>query len=390
MKTTESYDEIKPLNELCKAGKLFEVQDWLKDGRPVNVKQPEKGNRRRSPLEIAIERGFHSLVQVLLEAGAVTADNRYNALEDAVDKKRLDIIKLLIVHGANLKSVDMFNVFLTWDPAIMEYFIEQGADVETGYPLACAFCERIRSALGVYNRHKDRFPSFKEQANIALRYHCKEGNLKWVSLMLWLGADPYAPGLELDDLFRELDPEEEIWCALEYAASHRNYEIFKLKQIKLDPQSRIATELLGSACFSKDSGFLKLLLENNFKPEECEEEGTFLIQRCLRSLEDFWDYMSGHGPARNLDTEKSREKMKMIHLLAKNGAKWKPQDKSIIKDARQALIKMLPDYTVQFIRIMAEYKASNRKCIEELIRTPSIKTVISEHRRKVQELLQEL
>ena len=35
-------------------------------------------------------------------------------------------------------------------------------------------------------------PAVREQANIALRYHCKEGNVKWIALMLWAGADPYA------------------------------------------------------------------------------------------------------------------------------------------------------------------------------------------------------
>jgi hypothetical protein len=49
-------------------------------------------------------------------------------------------------------------VFDAWDPKIIEYFIEQGADVETGQPLASALCWRIRTALGVYKRHKDQFP----------------------------------------------------------------------------------------------------------------------------------------------------------------------------------------------------------------------------------------
>jgi hypothetical protein len=66
-----SYDEIQPLIKLCKAGRLFEVQDWIKSGDPINLAlPPEKGRHRKTPLEVAIESGFHSLVQVLLEAGA--------------------------------------------------------------------------------------------------------------------------------------------------------------------------------------------------------------------------------------------------------------------------------------------------------------------------------
>ena len=36
MKRTETYEEIKPLIDLCKAGKLFDVQKWITSGKPVN------------------------------------------------------------------------------------------------------------------------------------------------------------------------------------------------------------------------------------------------------------------------------------------------------------------------------------------------------------------
>ena len=117
----------------------------------------------------------------MLEAGAEIQDDRYNALEHSLTERRLDIIKLLVKHGADIHSVDMTWVFDAWDPKIIEYFIDQGADVEKNHPLAGAFCSKIRTALGVFKRHKDQFPSFQEQINIALRHHCKEGNLKCVT-----------------------------------------------------------------------------------------------------------------------------------------------------------------------------------------------------------------
>src|SRR4051794_18474576 len=59
-------DDLKELWELCRAGKLFAVQEWIKSGRRSRV--PE-GNFTTTPLRIVIEREFHSLVEVLLEAG---------------------------------------------------------------------------------------------------------------------------------------------------------------------------------------------------------------------------------------------------------------------------------------------------------------------------------
>jgi ankyrin repeat protein len=129
IKRAETYDEIKPLIEMCKNGRLFDVQDWIETDNPINSPPPpEKGARKKSPLQIAIDCGFHSLVQVLLEGGAEFQGDRYNGLEHALTQRKLDIIKLLVNHGADIHTVDMTWVFDAWDPKIIEYFIDQGAD----------------------------------------------------------------------------------------------------------------------------------------------------------------------------------------------------------------------------------------------------------------------
>ncbi len=95
-KNAKDYDDIKPLIEMCKAGELFGVQAWIAAGKHVNLPiPPDKGSRRKSPLQVVVEKGFHSLVQILLESGAIIKDGSYNALEQALTKRRLDLIKLL-------------------------------------------------------------------------------------------------------------------------------------------------------------------------------------------------------------------------------------------------------------------------------------------------------
>jgi len=43
-KRANDYEEIKPLIDLCKAGRLFDVQAWIADGKPINPPPPpEKG-----------------------------------------------------------------------------------------------------------------------------------------------------------------------------------------------------------------------------------------------------------------------------------------------------------------------------------------------------------
>lgn len=110
---------------MCKAGRVFEVQDWIASGKPVNPPPPEKGIRRKRPLEVAIGRGIYSLVQVLLEAGVDLDDPGYNALRHALFERRLDLIKLMVSHGVDINSVAMILVFESWDPKIIDNLLNR-------------------------------------------------------------------------------------------------------------------------------------------------------------------------------------------------------------------------------------------------------------------------
>jgi hypothetical protein len=77
----------------------------------------------------------------------------------------------------------------------------------------------------------------------------------------------------------------------------------------------------------------------------------------------------------------------MIHILAKHGAKWLPKERSEILDARRSLTKMSPDYTVEFIWIMSKYDACRREDLDELLRAPTLKSLVSKHAPRINELL---
>ena len=125
---------------------------------------------KRVPIEYAINAGFLSLVKVLLDGGTeVGPIDGYCPMRLALEKRRLDIVELLVEHGYSPGAVDMQCVLATWDPAIMEFFVAAGCDFEKGSPIAWALCNKIRTALPLVKKYWDKFPSFPEQANIALR-----------------------------------------------------------------------------------------------------------------------------------------------------------------------------------------------------------------------------
>lgn len=62
----------------------------------------------------------------------------------------------------------------------------------------------MKAALGSYldcKRARPELPErLQEQANMVLRQACQDEDLKWVSLLVWLGANPRSKGLTTEDL----------------------------------------------------------------------------------------------------------------------------------------------------------------------------------------------
>jgi hypothetical protein len=164
------------LLKLCREGKLYEVDRWIADGRSIRI----FGKRKKTALDIAIEQGFHSLVE-LLARNEPDQDIKNKALNQAVEKKRLDLVQLLVSTGAEIRSVPLIDVLLTWEPNLIRFFLEQGADTVANAPFAVAFAERIRTALRPFVDYRQAHPELSEkmqaQVDQALRYVSKKGIL---------------------------------------------------------------------------------------------------------------------------------------------------------------------------------------------------------------------
>jgi len=163
---------------------------------------------KRTPLQVAIGVGFHSLVELIARhEGSQEVKNR--ALEDAVAEKRLDFVELLLANGAEIRAVPLADVLTNWEPAMIRFFLDHGADVITGAPFAVAFGEKIRTSLRPFMDYKEAHPELanelQEQIDHALRYFCQEGDLKWISLLLWAGANPRTLSLSLANCYSAHD-----------------------------------------------------------------------------------------------------------------------------------------------------------------------------------------
>src|SRR5579864_4161387 len=61
--------------------------------------------------------------------------------------RRLDFVELLIENGAEITSVPLADVLLTWEPIQMRFFSDRGADPIKGFPFATAFGAKVRTAM---------------------------------------------------------------------------------------------------------------------------------------------------------------------------------------------------------------------------------------------------
>jgi hypothetical protein len=360
-------DDLKELLELCRAGKLFQVQEWIAAGKRA---APPEGNFSITPFIAAIRRGFHSLVEVFLRAGVIHQDEKDWGLGEAVSLQRLDLIELLAEHGADPQCVD-FGDEVVWTrvPKIISWFIRHGADLETGYPIARAFRCRNRQFLGIYMGLRDKVPSARKQAAMALRYHCDKGNMKWVSLLLWAGADARMAVLDIEDpacITSEEDPDDSR-SALEQAVWSGQTEV--VKKIGLKPGIDDCSALLAQATLFCRPEIFRVLLEAGADPNRGKNSRN-TMRSLITSLA--WHMNPPFGRS------ETGEILTCLELAAGRGGRWKADDFTM-RSLRRAISKThkASDYeAIYVLRRLARSGALERDTFLELVRTPSMRELL--------------
>ena len=159
-----------------------------------------------------------------------------------------------------------------------------------------------------------------------------------------------------------------------------------MRKVRLDPKQPRAFALLEMATYCDKADLLTKLLALGFPVSDAQNSGSSLFRSLLQGI-SFQFSLYASRQDKNIDSPRSREKLKMVHLIAKQGAKWIPKDAYEISSVRRELLRMTPDYTAEFVWIMTKYRACEPELLNEFLRTPSIRRHVGEQLPRIKELI---
>jgi hypothetical protein len=363
-------NDAKMLLGLCRAGRLYEIEKWIEGGKSLDISEATKRGRQKSPLEVAVETGFHSLVE-LIAKHETSQSAKAAALGDAVSSRRLDLVELLLANGTDIKSVPLADVLLTWEPRLIRFFLDRNADVLEGRPFAVAFGERIRTALRPFVDYRRAHPELanqlQEQLDCALRYFSGEGDLKWVSLLMWAGGDPRSRGPCLGKEYTE-DPECHT-SALQEACHSENLDV--LKRLKPDPCRDNLSELLRCAAVSGRKAVLQYLLELGAQPNDKPNGGSSVLETALWHLS--FARFDPYGSKRLKSRYEVSNDLDCVSELLAHGAAWNPDDTYQVTSLRRTLLECEPDVTIDLFQMFRTHNACPAERVHRLLGTPRVK-----------------
>lgn len=354
----ESTEELRELSELCSKGRVYAVEAWIRDGRPIHAGPAvQRGGRRtRSALEVALETSQLDLALLLLCNGFPPDPEGGSLLDVAVAQRKLAFVDLLLNWGADPQLVDAYNVLDTYDVDLYESFWNRGLDFTAGHALARMLADHSSNRPGYgWARRHNTDPKIARELSIALLQAAVENRERAVGLLMWAGADPrrpvpdirYSSGEEMDD---DDEPSNPMIYALIYGHGHL------LKFMKPDSARDNLDELWASAC---DEGAVDYLAKAG-KPADWS-------QTLRRNLEhSLWSY-------RRDSSRKIVERLTVEH-----DARLTTMSDDAIKGFRRELLRCEDESRCRWVlRWMSYPETCEPALFAELTRTPAMQRKVN-------------
>ncbi|HSB70086.1 MAG TPA: hypothetical protein VLT62_12200 [Candidatus Methylomirabilis sp.] len=351
-------DQVENLHRLCREGRVYEVEGWIKAGQPLQVQPGAPGHRGPTALHIALETGQHSLLLLLLCNGYRLDLEPVCPLTCALAVRRWEYVDLFWAWGADPKRVSAGTVFDTYNSALFDRFHAAGVDFLAGHALADALGNHTsnKPLFGWAKRHRENDPRIQVELNMALGCHAHDGSLKGVHLCLWAGADPHAAAPDLRWITRRrasaTDDEEDEWStAIQEAVSHGHVELLPI--LKPDPTRDDFNKLYH---YARDGRTVRMLAASAPPTEIGDMLGWYLT-----FLDPSW---SSDTILRQMDA---------LETLFAVGGRWAECTPEHLKSVRRHLLKLTNDTFVRVLKLLTAKDHCSPAVLQALGRIPTLR-----------------
>lgn len=347
------------LHRLCRAGRLYDVEEWIKAGAPLQLDRSgvlPKGHIT-SALEIALGAGNHSLVLLLLANGYDPNLEPRSPLNDAIRGRRWDLLDLLLDWGADPRRVDLSDLFDSYRSELWDRFQSLGVNLTEGYDLAGAlgYHTSNKPLFGWAKRHREADPAVQRALNVALGQHTREGNEKGVLLSLWAGADPHAPAPDLR--YPDLVDEDDVDPADRYLGNTAIHEACVRGDLAL-------LRRLGPDPAVDDFDALYQVAANGSVIEFLASFALPLNVGEVISRQVYWMEVPPIGYPRSCDT---------LQSLFGVGARWQTATPDQVASVRRSLLRMSDSTFIDVMKLLAATDHCSPDILKALGRTNSIR-----------------
>jgi len=359
-RTAMELGELAELHQLCRAGRLYDVERWIRVGRPIQMAEGTLVKRVRvtSALEIAVQSGNHALAFLLLSNGYDPNQELRCPLDLALRTRRFDVVSLLLEWGADPQRVDLSDLFDTYNSDLFSRFQDLGVDLTAGHALAeaLAYHTSNRPLFGFAKRHRESNPKIQAELNIALIHHVYEENEKGIQLSLWAGADAHAPALNLHywrgSSSGDGGEDDSAWVgesAIYEACRGGNAAI--VKRLRPNPASDDFDRLYQTA---SSRAVIDVLAEQAL-PKDPEA----LIQHQM-----WWATFDHNGHWRSIE---------VLRRLFEIGVRWTQSSADGLAGFRRSLLKTSDAVFVDLMKLLATADHCSSDLLKEIARTPSVR-----------------
>lgn len=231
-------EEIRELTALCSAGRVYEAERWIQDGRPIQAltyKRP-KQSVLLSPLRASIRTKHENLVLLLLCNGYrldLEDGDGDSVLSEALNVRAFDLLELLLKWGADPKRADTESILDTYSSELIDRFWKAGVDYTKDEVLVRTLAHSVNKPLYGWLRRNRSDPRLQDALDMALLEAVTSDQELTVSLLLWAGANPHRPAPSLREFgLPDAWDESALWSSTEAAIFFGRHRL--LKRLRID------------------------------------------------------------------------------------------------------------------------------------------------------------